>query len=222
MMLQGSSGGFYAPPPPNMGYADRHLSGTINESPEGFIEVDAGSPFIRMAEKMYIRTAPQTGKATDTGLRAEPGAVYERIKRIVPKKFDKPSLLSDVKGYENGEMVYVWSLIKDPGKDEPLGWIVSSESVRLDDTLEVVINVIPGETADVPQVSESGLTIAQIQERNKKVYAAFDAWKDKRKGKSTSVAAAAMPSAGLSTGAKAAIAVGAAAVAFFLVRSARK
>ena len=81
---------------------------------------------------MYIRTAPQTGKATDTGLRAEPGAVYERIKRIIPKKFDKPSLLSDVKGYENGEMVYVWSLIQDPGKDEPLGWIVSSESVRLD------------------------------------------------------------------------------------------
>lgn len=224
MMIQGKSCGYTVPSAANMRGT---TSGTLDTNPSGYTEVSPNQPFLVMtapAEGMYIRSFPKTGKETDTGKRAKTGEIYERIKTVVPSKFKDFNDFFVVDKYADGEIQYMWSLIKDPAKPdtEALGWVVALEAIRLGNKLEKINNTLVADSESVAKSTKKEDLEATVKE-NEATYAKWDEWKKKQKPAETKTTTPTpAPSTGMSTGLKVGLALGAAALVYFVVAKSGK
>lgn len=230
MMIQGHASGYRAAMPPNMGYASRyHLAGTIETDPKGLIPFLSASdskerPYVRIIEdSLHLRSKPSISKSAQTGSKAKKDEIY----LLIASAADKSKTWSEMQSASNlkeGEYEYLWYLVADP--DDPnniKGWITSVDVMKIDGKAVILYDTVEYATREEAAASD----VSDVVEKNKASKIAMETKEklieaEKNRAASRSMTAAVVPGAGLSTGAKVAIAVGAAAVAFLLVRSARR
>lgn len=220
MMIQGKSCGYSVPSMANMN-GGASLSGAVSEDVTGLNEA-AASGFARiLVPSLHLRSKPSISKDARTGNKAKRGEVYAVVKAGYDKAKDKESHLNG-EALKEGEYQYLWVLLADPDDPTALkGWITGSDVMKIDGKPVLLQDADFHKTKNSASAAPEAALIGQVEAVQKLMEAkekamegagkSFDYSSDKEKTKTTP------PSEGLSMGAKVAIALGAAAVAFLVV-----